>query len=90
MYVMRTVIYCRISQDATGAGLGVQRQEKDCRALCRKRGWRVADVVVENDTSAYGKKRRKLYEALLDRIEADVLEKFGQARILPFTMDRRS
>ncbi|MDQ1621846.1 MAG: hypothetical protein QOH19_264, partial [Actinomycetota bacterium] len=26
-------IYCRISNDKTGAGLGVQRQEEDCREL---------------------------------------------------------
>lgn len=71
---MQAAIYCRISQDATGAGLGVARQEKDCRALCKARGWTVADVIIENDTSAYGKKRRKLYEAMLERIEAHEYE----------------
>jgi DNA invertase Pin-like site-specific DNA recombinase len=44
----RAAIYCRISQDRGGAGLGVARQEEDCRALCPKAdgkpcGWGTAD-----------------------------------------------
>ncbi|MER5688882.1 hypothetical protein [Streptomyces sp. NPDC002205] len=34
----RAAIYCRISQDRGGAGLGVARQEEDCRALCARLG----------------------------------------------------
>lgn len=64
---MRTVIYSRISQD-DGTGLGVARQEKDCRAYCENRGWEITSVVTENDQSAYGK-RRPLYEAMLDDIK---------------------
>jgi hypothetical protein len=30
---VRAAIYVRISSDRTGAGLGVTRQEEDCRAL---------------------------------------------------------
>ena len=29
-----TAIYCRISADATGAKLGVTRQQNDCEAFC--------------------------------------------------------
>ncbi|MBA3489531.1 MAG: recombinase family protein, partial [Longispora sp.] len=49
----RAGIYVRISQDREGAGLGVARQETDCRALCERLGWTVVDVYADNDTSAY-------------------------------------
>ena len=59
------VIYARISAD-DGRALGVARQEADCRALCDTRGWAVAEVIVDNDLSAFSGKRRPGYEALLD------------------------
>ncbi|MBR7838272.1 recombinase family protein [Actinospica durhamensis] len=66
---MRKVgIYCRISQDRTGAGLGVARQEADCRALVERRGWTVADVYADNDVSAYSGKRRPQWERMLEDI----------------------
>lgn len=43
----------RISDDRDGVGVGVGRQEDDCRALAARLGWEIAEVVVENDTSAY-------------------------------------
>lgn len=52
------VIYARISDDREGAAAGVARQEADARALADRLGWSVAQVVIENDTSAY--KRRKV------------------------------
>jgi site-specific DNA recombinase len=63
-------IYVRISQDREGAGLGVQRQEEDCRALAKRLGWRVVDVYIDNDTSAYSGKPRKDYARLLGDIRA--------------------
>ena len=69
--MMRAAIYCRISQDRTGAGLGVQRQEDDCRLLAGRLGWEVADrVYVDNDVSAYTGKPRGAYLRLLADIEA--------------------
>jgi site-specific DNA recombinase len=62
---MRAVIYARISSD-DGRALGVKRQEKDCRALCDDRGWTVADVLVDNDLSAYSGKPRPGYATLLE------------------------
>lgn len=63
-------IYARISQDRTGAGLGVERQEQDCRALAARLRWDVADVYPDDDVSAYSGKRREQYERLLGDIEA--------------------
>jgi len=67
----RAVIYCRISRDdegKEGAGLGVQRQEDDCRELARKLGWPVVGVFVDNDLDANGIKERPRYRDLLAAI----------------------
>ncbi|HEY8111252.1 MAG TPA: recombinase family protein, partial [Actinomycetes bacterium] len=64
----RAGIYVRISQDRAGAGLGVQRQETDCRALAERKGWEVAGVYPDNDVSAYSGKPRPEWE----RLNADV------------------
>lgn len=66
----RALIYCRISQDRAGAGLGVERQAADCRELADRLGWTVVGTYTDNDTSAYTGRRRKGYEALLDALEA--------------------
>lgn len=63
-------IYVRISQDRAGAGLGVDRQEQDCRALGASLGWDVVHLFADNDVSAYSGKRRPQYEALLESIES--------------------
>jgi DNA invertase Pin-like site-specific DNA recombinase len=62
-------IYCRISDDRAGAGLGVKRQEDDCRAYCERRGWNVGEVLTDNDISAYSGKRRPAYERLLEEVK---------------------
>ncbi|WP_236243167.1 recombinase family protein [Streptomyces sp. CC228A] len=61
----RAVIYCRISQDRTGAGLGVDRQREDCETLASRMGWEVVEVYVDNDVSAFSGKKRKDYERML-------------------------
>jgi DNA invertase Pin-like site-specific DNA recombinase len=65
----RAVIYCRISQDRTGAGLGVERQRQDCEALAERNGWDVVETYVDNDVSAYSGKKRKDYLRMLDDLE---------------------
>lgn len=64
---MRAAIYTRISQD-DGSGLGVARQERDCRDLCIQRGWDITQVIVDNDTSAY-RGRRPGYQQLIGLID---------------------
>ena len=67
---VRAAIYVRISKDRAGAGLGVARQEEDCRALCERRGWQVARVFVDNDVSAYSGKPRPAWRELLTDLAA--------------------
>jgi len=61
----RAGIYVRISEDRTGAGLGVERQEQDCRALADRLGWQVMETYVDNDISAFSGKARPEYARLL-------------------------
>jgi len=68
-------IYTRISKDPTGTGLGVSRQEEDCRALAEARGWVVEHVYCDNDVSAYDRRRvRPAYEELLRDLESGVVD----------------
>ncbi len=61
----RAGIYVRISEDRTGGGLGVERQEQDCRALADRLGWQVVGTYVDNDVSAFSGKARPEYARLL-------------------------
>lgn len=65
---LSAAIYCRISNDKEGAGLGVDRQEQDCRQLAERLGVPVAEVLTDNDISAYSGKRRPGYERLLELV----------------------
>lgn len=66
---LRAGIYVRISEDVKGTGLGVARQEEDCRSLAEQRGWDVVAVWSDNDISAYSGKRRPGYEQLFDAMK---------------------
>src|SRR6478735_9537105 len=71
---MRTAIYCRISEDREGAGLGVERQRVDCQRLAESRGWSVRAVFTDNDLSAYSGKPRPGYRAMLEAAERGDLD----------------
>ena len=58
-------VYARISQDAEGLGLGVQRQLEDCRKLAAGRGWGIGEEYVDNDVSAYSGRVRPSYQRML-------------------------
>jgi DNA invertase Pin-like site-specific DNA recombinase len=66
-------VYARISDDRAGSGLGVARQEADCRTLAERRGWTVADVYIDNDLSAYRGRGRPAYARLLDDLAAGAI-----------------
>jgi site-specific DNA recombinase len=61
----RALIYCRMSQDREGGGLGIDRQEQDCRALADRLGWAVVAVHRDDDVSATSGKPRPGYRSLL-------------------------
>jgi len=66
----RAIIYCRISRDREGAGLGVERQREDCEALAKQLGVEITAVYSDNDLSAYSGKPRPGYQKLLDDLRA--------------------
>lgn len=70
MTLRRAAIYCRISRDRVGAGLGVERQEKDCRKRAESSDCTVVAVYSDNDMSAYSGKPRPGYLQLLDDVRA--------------------
>ncbi|MFJ2300478.1 recombinase family protein [Oerskovia paurometabola] len=71
---MRAALYVRISRDREGAGLGVERQEQDCRELADRIGWEVVDVYTDNDLSAYSGKPRPAYRQMLEDIRTGKVE----------------
>ncbi len=74
MTVTRAAVYVRISQDRTGAGLGVARQEADCLALIERRGWTHADTFSDNDVSAYSGKPRPAWQHLVTAASAGTVD----------------
>ncbi|WP_299572975.1 recombinase family protein [uncultured Williamsia sp.] len=64
------VIYTRISQDRAGEQGGVERQQKDCRALADQLGVDVVKVFTDNDVSAYSGRPRPGYTDMLRLVES--------------------
>lgn len=67
-------IYCRISRDSGGLGLGVARQEELCRKLAAEKGWPVAEIYVDNDLSAYSGAPRPAYKQMVSDLESGVVD----------------
>jgi DNA invertase Pin-like site-specific DNA recombinase len=67
-------IYARISSDARGEGLGVERQITDCEALAASMGWTVYDLYVDNDVSAWSGKARPEYQRLCEDVKAGTVD----------------
>lgn len=57
MAPVSAVLLVRISDDREGEEKGVARQEKDGRRHAEQLGWTITEVVVENDTSAFKRRR---------------------------------
>lgn len=80
----QVLVYLRISEDRTGEEAGVERQRHDCLALCERLGLlvTVADVFMDNDTSAYLNKKRPEFDKMLARIRT------GPSRVVVWHVDR--
>jgi site-specific DNA recombinase len=63
-------IYCRMSEDREGGGLGVDRQREDCEELAAALGLNVIRIYADNDLSAYSGKPRPEYQQMLDDLRA--------------------
>jgi DNA invertase Pin-like site-specific DNA recombinase len=73
---LRCAIYCRISDDKRGEGLGVQRQEEACRQLADRFGWSIVTVQIDNSISAYSGKPRPAFMSMVQSVrdgEVDVV-----------------
>jgi len=80
----RAVVYVRMSQDRSGEGAGVERQEESCRGLALARGWDVVSVV--DDTISASKlkaSQRPGWRRVLAMIEADEVD-----IVLAYHLDR--
>lgn len=64
------VAYCRISDDREGRQNGVDRQERQCRALAEKNGDEIVSVFTDDDRSAYSGKPRPDYVRMLAFLRA--------------------
>jgi site-specific DNA recombinase len=70
----RFAIYVRISRDRIGAGLGVDRQVEDCKALVDQLGGTADLILTDNDISAYSGKPRPGYMELLAAMRSGQLD----------------
>jgi site-specific DNA recombinase len=82
--VPRVAVYCRISSDPKGLGLGVERQRQDCHDLARANEWTIVGTFTDNDASAYSGKPRPQYDALMRAVaagEVDVIVAWDPDRL---------
>jgi DNA invertase Pin-like site-specific DNA recombinase len=80
----RAACYCRISSDPKDKREGVDRQREDTATLCELKGWKIADVYIDNDRSASNGKGRPEWERLLADIKAgkiDAVAAWDQDRV---------
>ena len=66
----RAGIYTRISKDEAGDELGVQRQLRACEDLAGRLGWTVVDRYQDNNLSAFKKRHRPRFEAMIEAIKS--------------------
>lgn len=70
----RVAVYVRQSEDKTGEGAAIERQERDCRLLADAKGWTVAKVYGDNSISASNGKHRPGFEQLIADMERGHLD----------------
>lgn len=70
-------IYTRLSQDREGNKGGKDRQEKDCRSLCKREGLTIGRIYTDDDSAYSGRPRPEFEQMLreLDGIDAVVFWK---------------
>lgn len=68
---LRAALYLRQSLDATGEGLAIARQGRECETLARSRGWEVVAMFEDNDISATSRKPRPRFRAMVEAAQRD-------------------
>ncbi|MCS5718604.1 recombinase family protein [Herbiconiux sp. CPCC 205763] len=66
---LRAAIYLRISQDATGEGLAVERQRADCVHIAQSRGWEVVGEYSDTVSASNRRKKRPEYDRMVEDYE---------------------
>lgn len=92
----RAILLVRISDDREGEGLGVGRQEEDGRKLADRIDWGIAEVIIENDTSAFKRRRVHLPDGTTAlrtvrpglRRSLDLLESGERDGLMAYDLDR--
>jgi Site-specific recombinases, DNA invertase Pin homologs len=79
-------IYLRISDDRDGTQTATKRQLADCQRFATSKGWHVADVFEDVDTSAYQRtSKRPEFERMLASVRDGAID-----GVLAWKMDRLS
>lgn len=76
----RAIIYVRQSLDRDGNELGVERQVRECKRLCKERGYEVGRIITDNNRSA-SVGNRPGYQELLRLIAAGKVDAVVVLRI---------
>lgn len=72
---IRCVLYLRVSLDATGERLAVERHRKDCQRLADLRGWVIVGEYVDNSITASDPgTRRPEYDRMVEAYAAGAFE----------------
>jgi DNA invertase Pin-like site-specific DNA recombinase len=82
------IVYVRISDDREGAGLGVARQEQECRELVGRLGGRVLKVLVDNDLTANDRSGRYKPRPGYDELPALLRARAGRRGVVAWHTDR--
>jgi DNA invertase Pin-like site-specific DNA recombinase len=93
MTLVRTVVYCRISDDREGEEAGVTRQSEDCLALVAGHDdWQLTgEPMVDNDVSATRGDPRPCFEEIMEMVGdglVDVVVAWTSNRFLRSRKDR--
>lgn len=71
----RAAMYLRVSLDATGEHLAVDRQRADCLRIIRERGWTLTQEYVDNSVSASKRTvRRPSYDRMVQDYDAGLFD----------------
>lgn len=70
----RAVLYLRISLDAAGNGLAIERQREICERIAAERGWVIVGVYVDNVSAFRRDAKRPDYDRMVAAYKAGVFD----------------